>query len=267
MIKYSFLDFQEQFPNEEACLDFIFKNRYPNLKGYTRIKKRKAYQDSNGKQIYPLKGTILEKSDTKLVKWLHAIYLFSTHKNGVSAKTLEREVKVTYKTAWRMAHQIRKLMEADADLLSGTVEADETYVGGYRKGGHGGKGKTPVLGIVQRGGGVRVKVSPREVHLVLEHMKKNIKKGSKIYTDQFGVYRKAVKLGYEHGAVNHYKKEFARGNAHTNTIEGFWSQLKRSLNGTYHSVSPEYLQAYVNEFAFRYSFRGQPIFETLLRRI
>ena len=172
---------------------------------------------------------------------------------------LERELKVTYKTAWRMANKIRSLMGKSGGKLSGIVEADETWIGGYRKEGYGGKGKTAVIGIVERGGGARIKVSERDTHLVLNHIKANVKKGTTLMTDQFGVYAKAKKLGYGHQSVNHWKKEFARNEVHTNTIEGFWSQLKRSLKGTYHSVSPKYLQQYVNEFAFRYSQRLSPI--------
>ena len=265
-MKYSIIDFQKEFPNDDVCLDYILAKKYPNQKWY-RVEGRKAYANMQGKQIYPLKGTIFEKSDTSLVKWFYAIYLFSTHKNGVSGKMLERELKVTYKTAWRMANKIRSLMGKSGGKLSGIVEADETWIGGKHKQVHGFSKKTTVIGIVERGGRVRAKVSERDTHLVLNHIRANVKKGTTLMTDQFGVYAKAKKLGYGHESVNHWKKEFARNEVHTNTIEGFWSQLKRSLNGTYHSVSPKYLQQYVNEFAFRYSHRASPVFETLMGRI
>ncbi len=209
-MKYSILDFQKEFPNDDVCLDYIFKQKYPVLKGYTRIGGRKGYQNSQGAQVYPLSSTIFEKSDTALVKWFYAIYLFSVSKNGVSAKELERQLKVTYKTAWRMAKQIRQLMDSGNDKLSGIVEADETYMGGFKKGGQGGKGKTPVIGIVQRGGSVRAKVSERQAHLILNHIRDNVEKGTKVYTDQFGVYEKAKKLGYSHEAVNHWKRSTQR---------------------------------------------------------
>lgn len=266
-MKYSILDFQKDFPNDDTCLEYIFQKKNPNHKGWYRVAGRKAYANAEGKQIYPLAGSIFEKSDTSLVKWFYAIYLFSTHKNGVSAKTLQTELKVTYKTAWRIGHSIRNLMEQGGGKLSGVVEADETYIGGYKKGGMGGKGKTPIIGIVERGGAVRAKVSKRETHLILNHIKDNVKKGTTVFSDQFGVYAKAKKLGYAHDSINHWKKEFARNDVHTNTIEGFWSQLKRSINGTYHAVSPKHLQAYVDEFAFRYSHRSLPVFETLMARI
>jgi len=246
----------------------MFRFKYPEAKGYYRIKGRKCYSHKTTRhQIHPLAGTIFHKSSTPLTVWFEAIYLFSIAKNGVSAKELQRHFGVTYKTAWRIAHQIRRLMSNTGPKLSGLVEADETYMGGYRRGGQGGRGKTPVIGLVQRGGGVRAKVSLREAHLILDHMRQNVEKGTRVLSDQFGVYRKAAKLGYAHGAVNHWKKEYVRGDVHTNTLDGFWSQLKRSIRGTYGFVSVKHLQAYVDEFAFRYSNRERSIFDALLRRI
>lgn len=267
-MKYTIKDFRKEFSSDDRCLEYMFKFKYPEAKGYYRVADRKCYSHKTTRhQIHPLAGTIFHKSSTPLTTWFEALYLFSISKNGVSAKELQRHFGVTYKTAWRMAHQIRKLMGKGPTKLSGLVEADETYMGGYKRGMPGGKGKTPVLGLVQRGGEVRVKVAPREKHLVLGHMIENVEKGTKVLTDQYGVYKLAKKLGYGHGAVNHHRKEFARGIVHTNTIEGFWSQLKRSIKGTYGFVSPQHLQAYANEFAFRYSNRNRSIFDSLLRRI
>lgn len=267
-MKYTIKNFRREFNTEDRCLEYVFKFRYPQSKHYHKVRGRKCYAHSfTAKQIHPLAGTIFHKSSTPLTVWFEAIYLFSISKNGVSAKELQRHFGFTYKTAWRIGHQVRKLMTANGPKLSGIVEADETYVGGYKKGGQGGKGKTPILGIVERGGAVRAKVSERQTHRVLDLMRNNVERGSRVLTDQYGVYRKALKLGYSHDSVNHWKKEFARGDVHTNTIEGFWSQLKRSLHGTYHAVSPKHLQAYVDEFAFRYSFRDLSIFDLMLRRI
>jgi len=267
MNKYTITQFRAEFPNNDICLDYVFKKKYPTVKAY-RVKGRKDYADATGKQYSPLAGTIFEKSSTPLTTWFEAIYLFSVSKNGVSAKELERHFGFTYKTAWRVAKQIRSLMGNDGNMLSGVIEADETYIGGYRKAGQGGKDKTPVLGLVQRGGGVRAKVSARETHLVLNHIKKNVSKGSAIMSDQFGVYRKVKKLGYGHDSINHWKKEFGRGEVHTNTIEGFWSQLKRGLLGTYNgAISSDYLQHYVNEFSFRYARPSHEIFASLLAKI
>lgn len=276
-MKYTIQEFNKQFPDEVACLDEMFKKRYGDIvkcpkcdkkTTFYRVKSRKVYAcQFCGHQLSPLAGTIFHKSPTALKLWFFAIFLFSASKNGVSAKELQRQLGVTYKTAWRMAYQIRKLMEPDDFKLDGTVEVDETYIGGYRKGGHGGKGKTPVIGLVQRGGSVKTqKISERQTHLVLKAVTDNVKIGSQLMTDQFGVYAKTKRMGYNHDAVNHWKKEFARGAVHTNTIEGFWSQLKRSLKGTYHSVSVKHLQSYVDEFAWRYNQRAEakPTFLSLL---
>ncbi len=267
-MNYSIKDFRQQFPDERACLEYVFHKKYPNLKGYYFVQGRKCYANSKGKQIHPIKGTIFEHSSTPLTLWFYAIYLFSASRNGVAAKELQRQLGVTYKTAWRMAKQIRSLM-TNGDMLSGTVEVDETYMGGYRKGGYGGKGKTPVFGMVERGGKVKAKPLLRETHLILNEIKKSIKPGSKIMSDKFGVYTKTKKLGYKHEAVNHWRKEFVRGDAHTNSIEGFWSQIKRSISGTHHYVSPKHLGSYVNEFVFRYNRRTSPspIFSAMVERI
>jgi transposase-like protein len=274
-MKYTIVDFNKDFQDEDACLEDMFTRRYgavktcPKCKKYTtfyKVADRKCYAcQFCGHQLHPLAGTIFHKSSTPLKLWYFAIFLFSTSKKGVSAKELQRQLGVTYKCAWRMAHQIRKLMGQDGDKLSGIVEADETYIGGYKKGGQGGKGKTPILGLVQRGGGVKAKVAPRETHIILNHMRDNVEKGTTVFTDQFGVYKKAIQLGYTHDAVNHWKKEYARNNVHTNTIEGFWGQLKRSIRGTYTFVSVKHLQAYVDEFAWRYSNRANPLFSALLQ--
>lgn len=264
-MKYSKFDFEKDFPNDDMCLDYILAKKYPGKKLY-RIDGRKGYADILGKQVYPLKDTIFEKSVTPLTKWFYAIHLFATHKNGVSAMMLQREIRVTYKCAWRMAHKIRSLMGPDKGKLSGIVEADETYIGGRHEKKFGFSKKTGVLGIVERGGRVRVKViKARTEYEVIPFLQKNIRKGSKLMTDEAAVYK--IIRNYKRGKVNHSKKEYARGEIHTNTIEGFWSQLKRSLNGTYHYVSPQHLQKYVNEFAFRYSNRFSPVFEALMERI
>lgn len=161
-------------------------------------------------------------------------------------------------------------MQQGDDMLCGTVETDETYIGGYRKGGHGGKDKTPVFGMVKRGGDVRAeKINARHTHIILRSILKNVKRGTNIMSDQFSAYHKTARLGFNHLAVNHWRKEFVRGDVHTNTIEGFWSQMKRSLNGTYHSVSPKHLQAYIDQFAFYYNNRTSrtPLFHLLMGQV
>ena len=274
MKKFTVADFEKRYPTDEACLEEIFQNRFGTRKAcpsclkdtkFHKLTDRKCYScQFCGHQVHPLAGTIFHKSETSLKLWFFAIYLFGNSKNGVSAKELQRQLGVTYKTAWRMAKQIRKLFAAmpdGGDKLNGTVEMDETYVGGVQKGqrGRSPKGHTAVFGMVERGGGVVAKVVPNVKRETLApHIFENIEEGSNIMTDNFRTYRGFLKARFKHEIINHNLGWFKIGNVHTNTIEGFWGQLKRSINGTYHSVSPKHLQSYVNEFAWRYSNRALP---------
>lgn len=265
-MRYTIKQFQKQFPTDESCLARIFNQRFPD--GYKcpkcgkyafhPVKNRRSYACSCGYQVYPTEGTIFHKSSTSLVLWFYAIFLMAQSKNGVSAKELERHLGVTYKTAWRMAKQIRKLMSENDEPFDGEVEADETYVGGKRRGkrGRGAEGKTPVFGVVKRQGGVKTSIveNVRQVTL-MPLIKKMVKSGSLIFTDESNSYNKVESMGYGHEKVKHGKNEYVRGNTHTNTIEGFWSQFKRSVHGTFHCVSPKHLQAYLDEFSFRYNHR------------
>ena len=200
------------------------------------------------------------------------MFLMTASKNGVSAKELERQLGVTYKTAWRMAHQIRKLMNQGGDLLSGIVEADETFHGGHIKGRENRlENKSIVAGIVERKGRVRAKVvSDVKASTLLHGISSNVKLGSTIYTDEYIPYRHLPKFGYIHDKVTHSAMEWVRAEVHTNSIEGFWYQLKRSVNGTFHQVSHQHLQAYVDEFSFRYNLRfsvtESPIFPVLIEK-
>ena len=267
MQPFTITQFNEQYPTDDACLDAIFKNRYGTLHRcptcekrttFYRVKHRKCYAcQVCGYQLHPLADTIFHKSETPLKSWFYAIFLFANSKNGVAAKELERQLGVTYKTAWRMAKQIRMLFKSPARKLSKTVEMDDTYVGGVSHGkrGRGAAGKTIVLGAVQREGRIAASVvSNLSAETVRPFIEKHITQGAALMTDECKTYRKTRK-GYTHRTVNHSSGKYVRGTVHTNTIEGFWSQLKRSLSGTYHAVSPKYLQAYVDEFAYRYSKR------------
>ena len=266
-MKYTINHLKAEFPSNEACLDHIFKTKHPYAKGYTAMTKRKAYANSTGHQIHPLAGTIFEKSSTPLTTWFHVLFLFASSKNGVSAKEIQRQTGVTYKTAWRMGHQIRKLMEQGTDPLVGTVEVDETYFGPRGKNPDKFRVKTALMGMVERGGSVRVKKIPhRGTEVLLPMIKQNISPKAHLMTDEFRVYNKTPKLGYAHSSVKHGKRHWVHKGAHTNTIEGFWGQLKRSMRGTYHFVSSQHLQAYVDEFAWRYNERASsvPMFQTLV---
>lgn len=276
-MRYTFKDFKAEYPDDRACLLAVLENRYGNtcprcgvvgVKWHPVAGRQSFVCSECDKHVYPLADTIFRKSTTSLWNWFYAIYLFSTSKNGVSAKELERHLGVTYKTAWRMAKQIRLLMEQDDnDMLSGAVEVDETYIGGRRKMAQKFDNKSAVFGAVERDGTVRAKhVKSTGARVLLPEIEKGVAKGTDIYSDEWGAYKTLKRRGYSHTTVNHSALEFVRGTAHTNTIEGFWSQLKRSIDGTYHAVSPKYLQSYVNEFAFRYNHRTVAIGPVLLGR-
>lgn len=280
-MKYTIKDFKRDFPNDDVCLDYIFQQRYSKeylcpkcgKTGFYRVSDRKCYACAwCGYQIHPLADTIFHKSSTKLTDWFFAIFLMSQSKNGVSAKEIERHLGVTYKTAWRIQKQIRSLMTQDNPMLGGTVEVDETYVGGKRRGkrGRGAEGKTIVVGMTERKGGVEARVvKDKNLSKVLPIMRKHIKIGTHIMSDEYRGYKNMASYGFRHGMVRHGLREYVRGDIHTNTIEGFWSQMKRSIDGTYHSVSPKHLQSYVDEFAYRYNHRasGVPLFHLLLGRL
>ena len=278
-MRYTLKDFKTEYPDDEACLKAVLDNRYGttcpkcgviNTKFYP-ITGRKAFACLHcRKHIYPLADTIFRKSETSLWNWFYAIFQFSVSKNGVSAKELERTLGVTYKTAWRMCRQIRLLMKANVGKLGGEVEIDETFIGGKPKA-HVArrvqKQKQVVLGMVERNGLIRAQhIKGTGSRSIIPEVKRAVYRKTPIFTDEYAVYKALPKFGHPHEAVQHSKLEYGRGNVSTNTIEGFWSQMKRSMDGTYHSVSPKYLQSYVNEFVFRYNLRGLPICPILLER-
>lgn len=273
--KFTISDFNEQFPNDSVCLETVFWNRYGEIEfcpgcgvispKFYRIKKRKCYSCKDcGYQLHPLADTIFHKSETPLTKWFYAIYLFSVSRNGVSGKELERQLGVTYKTAWRIGHQIRKLMEQNRSVLSGTVEADETFIGGRQKGNKNKwRNKTAVLGAVERKGKAQAIVAEANVTAATPFIETTVSPDSRLMTDESPIYTN-VGRNYIHQVIRHAKKSYVEGEVHTNTIEGFWSQLKRSLDGTHHAVSPKYLQKYVDEYAFRYNLRDVLIYPVLM---
>jgi hypothetical protein len=237
---------------------------------FFRVAGRKCYACMHcSYQLHPLAKTIFHKSSTPLTDWFYTIYLFSASKNGVAAKELERHLGVTYKTAHRMGHQVRRLMFL-TEKIGGrgiTVEADETYYGGRCRFSAGPRHKVPVLGVVERDGEVRAQVSDTaSTRRAKTFLHENIEFDSTLYSDESKIYLWTKKYGIEHDSVNHARREYARHRVSTNTIEGFWSQLKRSIDGTYHRVSRKYLQLYVDEFTWRYSHRSQAMYPILLGR-
>lgn len=272
--------FFQQFPTDEACLEHLFNVRFgqghecPKCKRsakWYRLKSEQAFSCQwCGHHIHPMVGSIFEKSRTPLQLWFYAIFLFTTSKHGVSGKELQRQLGVTYKTAWRMAALIREHMAAvDGEEPIGgegkVVEVDETFVGGKTKGMDWRKRKTVVMGMIERDGDAMLKVVPDQSRWsLIPQITENVKAGSEVHTDELRAYKKAIPVDrYTHKTVNHSEGEYAKPDGtSTNQIESFFNHLKKSIAGTHTSVSPKHLQRYVKEFEYRFNRRMRP--ETML---
>jgi transposase len=291
-LRYTIEDFNRQFPNDDACFEHLREQRFPDGIAYCaeckterqhhRIKGRPVYACNEClTQISPMAGTIFEHSSTSLRLWYYAIYLMASTRCGISAKQIQRETGVTYKTAWRMFRQIRSLLsETDMQLEGSAVEMDEMYYGGKRKGGagrpmRGDKKKTPVVGIVERGGKGRVvarTIPDVSGASLLSMAREFVLPESTIFTDELNGYDGIQHIqgkNYRHRRIKHSAQVYVVGDVHTNTIEGFWSLVKRGIGGVYHSVSQKYLQTYLDEYSFRYNRRdqGNLIFNAFLKRV
>jgi transposase-like protein len=213
------------------------------------------------KQFSATVGTIFQGSHIPLSKWFMAFQLMASSKKGMSAHQLHRQLGMTYKSAWFMAHRIRHVMKQTpfGDKLGGIVEADETYIGGKSHiRGLGSDKKTPVFALVERGGRVRSFTMPSVTAVNLKRsIQEHVSPEAKLMTDELIAYKKIGKDFADHQTVNHSKKEYVRGEAGTNTVEGYFSLLKRGLTGTYHHVSPHHLHRYLDEFNFRYNARKE----------
>ena len=285
----SIQEFFKRFPDDDTCLEYLMRSRFGEALNCPKcgkhgkfhpIKRHPAYECAwCGYEIYPMVGTPFERSRTSLQKWFYAMYLFTTTRHGVPAKELQRQLSVTYKTAWRMGHEIRKHMgKVDGEPpLTGTVEVDETYVGGRVKGrkkegitGRSHKGKTVVFGMLERGGEIYTKVVPTAGRAsLIPEITRQIVPGTRIVSDEWAPYKILPKLGYVHETVDHSAKEYARGDVHVNTLESFWAILKRSIRGTHIHVSPKHLPKYLGEFEYRYNLRKAPelMFDRLLQSL
>lgn len=267
-------EFFKKYPDDDTCLQHIFNCRFSNNYNcpkcgkstkWHKLKSQRAYScQCCGHHLHPTVGTPFERSRTPLQLWFFAIYLFTTTRNGVSAKELQRQLGVTYKCAWRMGHEIRQHMaEVDGDdPLSGHVEIDEAYIGGKDDTmGRPGKNsnKTAVLGMVEREGRVITKVVDDAKGSTLHpQIEKHVEKGSTVSTDEYNAYKKLRDMGYDHGTVMHAIEQWTNGIHHTNSLEGYWAHLKKAISSTHIAVSKKHLQSYLGEFEYRYNSRSNP---------
>lgn len=268
------VDLIEQFGSEDKCRDYLEKLRWPDgvkcircgSDKISRIKARAQFHcDGCTYQFSVRAGTILHDSHLPLWKWFLAVYVMGESKKGVSANQLKRMLGVSYKTAWYLCHRIRAAMlDTDPEPLTGIIEADETYTGhgpeffgvryrGRRVGGN----KIAILGAVERGGRVRLKVSDRVDRKALHEFLRAViaDEAEAIYTDDYRAYDGIGDENTRHETVQHGRKQWVQGDVHTNTMEDVWSLFKRSVIGSYHHLSVKHLQAYLDEVAFRYNNR------------
>jgi len=263
------LDVAKRFPTEQSCREFIEQIRWNgkpvcvhcgNTENIYRIKNDTLLRCSACRKNFSVKvGTIFEDSHVELQKWFFAMFIHSGHKKGISSCQLAKDISVTQKTAWFMLQRIRLAMETKsfAKPLSGIVEADETYVGGKYAGkrGRGSENKTPVFGLVERQGEVRTQPVKRVNRETLQGIiRDSVVPATTVMTDEWLAYNGLSDI-YTHKVINHGKKEYVNGDIHVNTMENFWSLLKRGIFGIYHHVSDKHLYRYCNEFGFRHNSR------------
>jgi transposase-like protein len=278
------IDMNSMFPTEDRCRELLIRLRWPSGVECSRCKmpaveleteRRLFYCKDCDYQFSVTTGTIFNDTHLPLVKWFAATLLLCEAKKGMSACQIQRTIGVSYKTAWYLCHRIRAAMSAcDKPMLSGQIEMDETYMGGKGKGirerGPGTK-KRPVIGIRQRNGELRLFHAKAVTGRILEKfLKDNAGEDVDVfYTDEFPAYKKIAKrAGYAHESVTHSKKEYVRGNAHTNSIESAFSLFKRGLRGSWHKLSAKHLQAYLEEMTFRFNRRkNSDLFMDTLRHM
>jgi transposase-like protein len=288
------MEFMAEFPDDETCLTYLWRSRYSadgehamcarcervtRFHRYGTAQQRQSWTcTSCGVHLHPTAGTMFEKSSTSLHLWFYAAYLMTSTRCGISAKQLEREIGVTYKTAWRMMTNLRRAMADDSrGPLSGTVEADETYFARSNRIGNKGRsgrsqGERVVFGMVERKGRVVARhITAATSANILREITTHIRTDSTVVTDEFMSYHGVGQFRtprYTHKRIKHSAQVYVDGDVHTQTIEGFWSLLKRGISGVYHSVGAKELQSYLDEYAWRYNHRNDPeaMFRLLLLR-
>jgi len=268
------------FKDEQVCRDYLAQIRWSGSPtcphkdcGHNKVftyASGKIYKCAKCKKQFSVRvGTIFEDSKIPLQKWYAAIYLITAHKKGISSLQLHRDLGVTQKTAWYLLHRVRTTLglNTGTQKLSGICEADETFIGGNEKNKHKSKRtegtqgrsmktKSAVAGVIERGGELRAKKVPDTTGFNLKSFVcKNILFGSTIHTDEWWGYN-GLASAFKHGVIKHNEGQYVNGDTHTNTLEGFWSLLKRGAEGIYHSMSDKHLQRYIDEFVFRYNTRN-----------
>lgn len=291
MSKLTIQQFFKRFPTEEACLDHVMNVRYGMRHvcrkcgveaSFHRLTNRPAYSCAKcGSHVHPCAGTVLQDTHTSLQLWFYAIYLFVTTRHGVSGRELQRQLGVTYKTAWRIGQQLRLLIAASDEfrMLKGHVEADEAFVGGaYRRARSRGRhlvNKTTVVGMKERGGLIQAEVVENtKFGMLYRVVTENVERGSIVSTDENNSYNLLTEEGYVLGSVKHSKKQWAKRdpeagvNHHVNSVESFWKLFKNSIRSTHIHVSQKYMQRYLDEFTFRSNHRqmGNAMFDFLIAR-
>lgn len=272
----SIIDLLKKFPDEESCISHLEAIRwdgnivspFDSTSKVYKCKHGKYKCKNSGKYFNVRTGTIFEDTKIPLQKWFMALYIFSSHKKGISSHQLAKDLEITQKSAWFVLHRLRLAFDHPAFKAQFTnpVEIDETYIGGKESNKHaskrikGDKGrslksKAPLLGIAERDGLVYVKkIATTKMKDVYPIINSKVAKDNVVITDEWPAYMR-LGIDFEHYIINHQRGEYVIGNIHTNTIEGFWSQLKRGINGIYHWVSVKHLQSYADEFALRYNSR------------
>lgn len=270
------IEFMITFNTEKVCIKHLAQMRWENKPTCVHCGHTKIYQFSDyirykcakcRKQFTATKGTIFESSKISLQKWFVALYLSTNNKKGISSLQLSKHINVTQKTAWFMLHRIRQgIFDKSPELLEGIIEVDETYVGGKsknkhynkRKKGQQGRGrteKTPVFGMIQRNGIVRsMKVKDVKGETLKPLIYQHVESGATIMSDEWFAYR-GLSVVYNHNTCDHGAYQYVNGDCYTNNMECYWSHVKRSIIGTFHSVSRKHMDRYCYEFDFRYNTR------------